>query len=465
MRFAPTILACALASAGGADEAWEETDATFPPPTVRVREVTGSELSIREGRLYRRKHGEVREVRGLAADPPGELRALAADPAGLTFVAAEHGLFVLAPDVDVLDRVSLVEGAPRGPPTSVVVDERRRVWIASASGIGSVEPSHFWGRTLPFEAPGPYSIAEAPSGGLLVRAGARTLRYVPDRGPAPTIVSVTVDGRPVARGERVTATYGEPFELRASGTAAGGASFRYRIDGHHVWRELADGVAVRTPNPGAHRLEVVALDRDLNRSAPFAVALQVPYPWYYGKRFVVAALLAAALATFAWFLLRGRAAGRLAPGRALLSTGLFLIVALQVLAGLVPHAKGWPFVGFSMYTGRFDEGDYVYDSELTAVAADGQARRVPPRWLGAIVDDPWQVLGAVIDGGEPAARAAAARYAERVPGVRLRALQVRAERTKLTAAGPVRVAPLVLVHVPLGPSREASAFDREASDE
>src|SRR5262245_45409325 len=99
---------------------------------LRLAETSGSELVVVEGALFRERGG-ARAPIGCSADSgSGRVLALAADPAGLTFVAAEGGLFVLGPFVDVLDPVEPEGDAPRGRPTAVHVDAERRVWFATA---------------------------------------------------------------------------------------------------------------------------------------------------------------------------------------------------------------------------------------------------------------------------------------------------------------------------------------------
>src|SRR5688572_4835853 len=102
----------------------------------RVVETTGSVLVLENARLQRERAGVRAELGCTDERGPGLVLDVAPDPGGLTFVAAEHGLFLLGPFVDVLDPVELGDGAPRGRPTSLQVDETRRVWMATESAVG-----------------------------------------------------------------------------------------------------------------------------------------------------------------------------------------------------------------------------------------------------------------------------------------------------------------------------------------
>ena len=129
-----------------------------------------------------------------------------------------------------------------------------------------------------------------------------------------------------------------------------------------------------------------------------------------------------------------------------MSTAVFLVCAVQVLAGLFPHAKGWPFVGYSMYSERYDADQVIHEGVLVGLRPDRRELAIDPQALGVAVDDRWQTLRPLIDGGDAAAAGYLARYRARFPRSRLVGLQVQARRVRLTARGPIRVAPLVLAH-------------------
>lgn len=421
---------------------------------LQLAETSGNRLVVVEGQLLRERGG-VRAAVGCSTEAgPGRVLALAADPAGLTFVAAEHGLFVLGPFVDVLDPIEPEGDLPRGRPTSVHVDAERRVWFATEEGVGVLEPSHFHGRRLASAALAPgaaYRLSGGPQGKLVIRWDGGEHVHDPGAGPGPRLARVRIDGVELASGATIERASGAELAIELSGEAAGGATFRYRVDGHHVWRTLAPGARLPVPNPGARTLEFVAEDEDLDRSEPVLVRVRVGYPFYFSGAFVLAAVLGAGLLLAGFFLARLRSAGRPQPVRALVSAALALVIGLQLVAGLVPHAKGWPFVGFGMYTKQSRRDGLVYAEHVVMLRPDGRELLVLLQSAGVVVDEPWEVIRPLIDRGEPALRAYLAAWRARNPGQAVVGLQVQAQRSRLTAHGPVTVAPLVLAHY-----REAS---------
>jgi len=116
------------------------------------------------------------------------------------------------------------------------------------------------------------------------------------------------------------------------------------------------------------------------------------------------------------------------------------------VAGIVPHGRGWPFMGFNMYTRSYARDEIVYREQLIVLHADGSELAVRPESAGFVVDEPWEVLRPLIDGGEPALRAYLETWLRRFPDPEARGLQLQARRSRLTPTGPVAIAPLVLAH-------------------
>jgi len=402
-------------------------------------------LRIDGALLLRERDGERSVLDCLDGELPGELRELAADPGGLTFLAAENGLYVTSPEVRVVDRLELSDGAPPGSPTSVHVDARRRVWIATDRAFGCLDPSFYFGRTIEVPGTAPYRL-RSEGDLLLVESADGVHAYSPDAGPPPTVDGLELDGAPLERDAALTIGFGDSIPLRATGTAQGEPVFRYRVDRHHVWLALEDGVDVEI-EPGAHLLEVVAVDRDLRYSEPFPLRVVIDYPFYYRKRFVVglASLVTAMLAGLFWRTSAAVAPARKRLRRTLVSTALVIVLALQVLAGLVPHGRGWPFIGYSMYTESLDVGHVSYNAVLIGLTADGSRLRIDPGALGVAADNRWQVLGPLIRGGAEVNRKALEKLnADRPTWPPIVRLQVWAERWLLTEDGPLPIAQLVL---------------------
>jgi hypothetical protein len=259
------------------------------------------------------------------------------------------------------------------------------------------------------------------------------------------VTSVVIDGRPWTQGEVVRRRFGDALQVFATGTANGGASFRYRIDRHHLWRELTSDPIEGVP-PGAHVLDVIAVDCDLRRSDPTRISVAFDLPRRYDKSFVVrAAILVAALvvAGFAWRVLR-HGGGRVAWLRVPISSAIAIVLGVQVLAGIVPHAKGWPFIGFSMYTNTYEQGSSIYDEKLVGIDRSGGMRDLSYAGVVPFTDDPWQVIRPIVDGGPEVSRAWILRYNSLHPAQPIVGLQARVDRRVLTPHGAVRVAPLIL---------------------
>jgi hypothetical protein len=445
------ILLAGFGSSGAAEEdSWKPVADSIPVlSAASIRECAGSTLIAGELQVVRERGGVRTALGCTASEGTGRIRDMALDPAGCVFVAAERGLFVVSPDVDVLAPVWKWDGAPLGSPRSVHVDALRRVWIATDREIGVIDPCFGWGRTLtdaraPPGGP-PYRLADGSNGTLLVETAAGTFRYHADRGARPLVTNLVVGGEPWMHGETVRGRYGHALRISATGTAIGGASFRYRIDRHHVWRELGEE-AIRDIPPGAHVVDVIAVDCDLRRSEPARIAVEFDLPRRYEKSFVMRiALLVCALvvAGFAWRAVR-RGGGRAEWLRVPISSAIVIVLVVQVLAGLVPHAKGWPFIGFSMYTNTYEEGSTIYDERIVGIDRNGGVGELDFRGVVPFADDPWQVIRPLVDGGPEVSRAWIERYNSLHPDLAIIGLQSRADRRILTPHGAVRIAPLIL---------------------
>ena len=416
---------------------------------LSVLERPGSELRAEGSRLVRRRDGREQILGCTDAEGTGEIRDLAVDPAGLVFVAAERGLFCVSPEVLSLDPVWRDASAPAGAPTSVHVDAKRRVWLATEEEIGVLDPSFGWGRKLTREdgLPGgpPYRLAGDGGDSLLVLTGGGVFRYQLDHGPRPAVTGVWVEGKALEPDETVAGTFGHPLFLEAAGTASGGASFRWRLDGNHVWRELGV-LPIEDIPPGSHVLDVIAVDRDLARSAPASVRIEYALPPQYEEEFVLGIAGLLIVLACGCFLVRARreGGGWATWVRVPVSAAIAIAFGVQVLAGVVPHAKGWPFIGFSMYTGTYEEGSAIYDSGLAGIDADRSVRKLNTFALVPFADDRWQVLWPIIDGGDAVSREWILRFNEVRPRSPIVGLQVRAWRRRLTPDGAVPVAPLIL---------------------
>lgn len=381
---------------------------------------------------------------------PGTVRALARHPAGPLLVAAERGLFTTAPGFDALDPLELpapLEGALVG----VVADEPERLWVATERVFACVEGRQRFARCFgPDDGapPGPYrALARDRSGALLLATDDGVWAYLPDRGPPPDLRVRAAGGVSPDAQVVVPAAAGAAVPLEVEARARGGATLRWRPRYHHLWRELdPDAPAIEGLEPGAHELVVTAWDRDLRRSPDVPLRVDVAYPPALRTRRLVPLALAGAAAVLAGFLLRARrhGGGREALARALVSAVVAVALGLQLLVALVPHARSWPFVGFTMYTERYDEHDVTYKQELYVLAPDGARFQLEPFDSGFGLYEFRRFLAPAIQGDAATREELLRAFEERhgLPG--LLGFDVLDERYRLTRDGPVRVAPIPL---------------------
>lgn len=463
--FIAALLAIGCATHGAQD--WRPTtvEAHGPErwaPRLVTREGPGLLLRADSTALIRQRSASHEEV--LPCTEPGgvgQVYDMVTEPGGLTFIGSEHGLFVTHPLAAASDPVTL-RGTDLSPFTGQPVHSlaadidragRRRIWLVVSGELLVMDPSFFWGGTV--DAPqgaggGPLHIlaVRIEEDRLLVKTRTgefeRSLLST-NPGPAPTMAPGEASG-PL----RLQA--GEALELDVHGD-----SLRYRIDGHHVWREcerdpISGKLVLPAQRPGAHRVDIVSVGPDLLRSDPLQVEVSADYPrrlprgWWVILLLGVPALCAAlSLFVVRWYLSN---AGRMSYPRfrAILSCAVTAVIGLQVLAGLFPHAHGWPFVGFSMYTQVHYPGDLVFSERLGVLSPDGVADDIPPVLPGYAIDNEYQVLRPLIDGGERAARDWATNFVAHTPEAKIAGVQARARRLRLGPDGPVEIAPLILSH-------------------
>ena len=137
---------------------------------------SGGEYAPVEDGLVRRIAGREQVLACTDPDGTGAVRGLAAHPGGTVFVAAQNGLFVVADGVDVLDPVTLREGAPPGAPVGVAVADEGRLWLLTESAFGCIDARQGFGRTFGPDAglpAGPYlGMRSGNSGELWILTGA-----------------------------------------------------------------------------------------------------------------------------------------------------------------------------------------------------------------------------------------------------------------------------------------------------
>lgn len=427
-----------------------------PSQSLSVDEGSGTVLEARGDAVVRRDGDTESRLEELPGRPTGKIRQFERDPHGGTFVAAEHGIFLVHPSVDTIDRVDLGDGAPEGSPMGIVLDDARRLWIATDRAFGVVNTGFFYGRSgdYPGVPPPPYTgLRRHPEGGLEVLTATGAFRYVPDQGAPPVVGDVTIDGEVWSRGTTVRRTWPVAIGVDATGRATGGATLRWVTDGHHNWRALPDGGRVIDGlNPGNRTIELVALDRDLRRSKPVVVPVRCAYATWLRPKVLLGSVGALAGLLVWVFLMHARRAGggRARYARALVSVGLLMFIVLQIAAGVFPHARGWPFCGFSMYTGKSYENQIGGPVTMAIATPTGEVVEANLRRFQLVFDTKWQVIRPFLNGDEAFRQTLVNTYNAAPGGPKARALRVVQYRTRLTRNGKVPVAPLVMGAIEAG---------------
>jgi len=432
-----------LVSAAAAQE-WVRVDERLPPPVVHVDVRPGIAFLLTPEYAAIRRGGEARKLDSTSST--GAWHELAVLPWGTVVVACDRGLFVGDAEHPVLDPADLRDGGPPGGVRSVAADARGRVWWCSEREFGVLDMRLRFGRVFA-AADGlpsaPYDrLALAADGRVLLATAAGTFVYRPDAGPVPAIANWRSLDVPLAG-----ASIGDFGWLLDSEARELAVLLRVRRRHHHLLLPVrAD--TFDSLRPGLHQLEVHGFDRDLRRVGVGEFLYDVPALRVVDWRWLAATAGAFGLAAFAWGWRRAK--GR--PLRARLAHvtlrfALLLVVVLQLTAAVVGVGRTWPFVGFTMYTETWREGDVLFRPRITGVRADGERVPLHEHEVGVHQDGYWQMLAEVAFGGDDAARAFFAKVkTAQLPGTPpFVGFDLADGRIRLTSEGPVDVAPTVLV--------------------
>ena len=429
---------------------FSRVERAWPGAVTSIEESTLSKLEIREGRLFRSIRGIEHELLSVFGKPTGRILSLCAHPMGTVFVAAEQGLFATAQGFDVLDPLDLRDGVPKGRPVGLVLDRKNRLWLATeAGGFACIDTRFFYGRSFSAQdglPKAPFSgLALGTSSALLLKNEDGIWRYLLADGAGPSL--------DVGGAARRTAGRDGSLSLELGGAGLGGVSFRYRLGASHLWQPLTvtDGKARITGlRPGRQGIRIVALDRELNASGELVLDLVVPYPELFDKATLLPLLALGALFLFAAFCWRAHRAGGTKQQyvRAALSTIVSTIFVCQVLVACIPHGKSWPFVGFDMYTERYEHLGLLYKPRLIGIDSNRRRFAIHPRQAGWSSDGYWQALVPLIHESATRGKDFLDAFRERNPGLDLQQYIVETQKTRLSSEGPVPVAPTVLSWYP-----------------
>jgi hypothetical protein len=434
-------LACSLLPA----QDFESTNEPLPPPFAATLDVgTGrGTFAVVDGALRFRDRGDAGAgVDVPATTPCGRVHALTQVPSGTVVVACERGLFVCDVQHPVLDPADVRDGGPRGEVRSVVADATGRVWWCNEHELGVVDLRLRCGRRFTASDGLPSAPLQRVALGfdhrLVVVTANGTFGYRIDRGAPPALVG-ELPATVVANADG-DATL--PITVRAHG----GGTLRVRRKHHHMVQPL-DGQLVRGLRPGRHVLEVRAFDRDLRSTVLGECTVDVPLPGRFDVRWLFGAAGLAVMVVWWWAWRARPGSGFRRVAGASLRAALVAIAGLQLVAALLGYGRAWPFVGFSMYTETWHEHDVVFRPRIVGVRADGERVPLHEHQVGVHQDGYWQMLAEVAFGGDAAARAFFAKVARcrRPDDPPFTGFLLADGRIRLTAGGPVDVAPTVLV--------------------
>ncbi|MHC5065192.1 MAG: hypothetical protein ACYTG5_14590 [Planctomycetota bacterium] len=424
-----------------------------PPPVLQVEERSGSILRAEDDRLLRIREGQETELACVPEEGTGNIRGLARHPSGTVFIAAENGLFITHPEVDKLDAVLYRDGVPAGPAIGVHVDRWDRLWLATERAFGPVHCSQFFGRSFGpddgLPAPPFTGFAAAKDGTLILSNAQGSYRYRPDQGSRPSVQGVSIQGQSVSLSERLQLD-GDSFVPQVPAIAISMPSLRWRRVGHHLLRPLAEE-GITELKPGDLRIEFYALDRDLNLSPAYPVDLAVPYPEGYSKQFLLSSVGGTGLGIFLLMIILARRGGRRGPAALARGIGNGLILSLlgmQFLGAYLAHGRSYPFIGFTMYTEVYEKNSLTFTPVFYGLYEDGQREELFASYRSYTGLGTMTAFSHLLYCSEEERQQYLAEYRERdwwghqklIDG-----FELRMERKRLTASGPQRVAPIILM--------------------
>ncbi len=368
----------------------------------------------------------------------GEIHSYLKQPFGPGFVAAKRGLFVADLEAKTLDLLDLRDGTPKGEVFSLRFENPSCLQVRAKDGTYNIHPAWLFGRKVASrlrkkkEPMGPPSSLEAARGGSLLAPGSR--------------LATDAAGR---------------VRLDLKAKAMGGATFRWRLQGHHLWRpveQVGSQYLLGPIPPGRHKVFVVAMDENLRFSSPFPLEFLRPLPKGLSKAVLIPVAGGLVLMVFLLSVFPVLGKGRGPLRRALLSAVAVSVLGLQVFAAIVPHAKGWPFVGFTMYTQTYHAQSLLYRPVIRALLEGGKEVEVSPSEGGITVPyTTFRSLVPLLNGG-PLRLEEFRETLGRNLGAPVQRLRILAERTRLTPGGPKPAGALLLglyppLHRPSSPDQ------------
>ena len=419
--------------------------------TLKLTDHDGSILMCEGDQLLRKIDDKIVKLTPISQESTGQIHDLESDPGGVVYVIADNGIYISSPNSERLIQLKLKNGSPKGRPRSAHFDVRRRLWLATDEEFGVVDTRFFTGRVFT-ENDGlmpslPIGIMADKDNSLLFFTEKATYRYRLDTGHAPTISVATVNGQPYHSAKPIRIQYPGNLNLTLTGSGRGGVTFRvvpHERKRYRVKSVEGDTVSLGDFDPGIFDIAIVAVDRDLNESQPLFIKVHVQWPFYFHPRFLVGVGVSLAVLVFIVALVAAWKIGK-HPKRyqlALVSALLLMWIGIQILAAIVPHARTWPIVGWSMYTSSRQEGSLVGPTVIEGITEDGHTFPIDAWQTYKIY--PSQLIHPLVNYGRDAASSFLKSYNDQVGEKTLIGVQVRNKyRYALTNEGPVRVPPRV----------------------
>lgn len=453
-------IAFACASAESALRAQFRLEAEPSSPALEraleLRERDGATLRAVGDRVLRTREGVETELGCTLEGGTGRIFEIVTQKHGASFLAAERGVFTIAPEVEELDPIHRLDGGPQDAPTGIALaPDETTLWVTSARGLGCIDLVQFYGTSIDAKALPQGTIEDVDvnaRGEVRVSIDGRVLRM--QLPAAPVLRVQRVEGEAWKEGERRRLASNR-LRIEAEAKSVAPCTLRFRWRGRHLWRPFpADGWIPRV-EPGAQSYDIVALDGAMQRSEIVRVDVEVPYPKAFEKRTLLAialGFLALLCALFAWLAKSGRLAAATPAARwtkAALSVFAAFVVCVQIATGIEPHARSWPFVGFTMYTQKFRARSSIFETKFVGLHRDGSRSELNPLLAGRHMDGEWMAaLPLVYDPAREAPRfvddynrATGLQGARELVGV-----QIVEHRKRLTRRAPIDVAPILWVH-------------------
>ena len=169
-------------------------------------------------------------------------------------------------------------------------------------------------------------------------------------------------------------------------------------------------------------------------------------PFFLEVRFVVVSFAILGFIVFGLFFRHSfrSGGGRVAHAKAGIGASVLCLLTLQFLACVFPHSRGWPFVGYAMYTNKAHPYDTADSVQLRKILPNGRLAWISAHDFGMAIDSHWQVIRPLMH-GNAAVKLGYLRRAQ-TSSNEMRGLQVIVKRRRLTPNGPIQVATLVPVH-------------------